>query len=44
MTATAVKLIGHDGQISFEQTADGLLVKLPSGSPSKHAQVLKISK
>lgn len=37
-----VSLIGFEGKISYKQTDDGLVVTLPKGSPSKHAQVLKI--
>lgn len=43
-TIEQVQLIGHDGEISFEQSEDGLVVTLPANSPSKHAQVLKIVK
>ncbi|WP_286133394.1 alpha-L-fucosidase [Colwellia sp. UCD-KL20] len=39
-----VELIGHKGELTFKQTAKGLMINLPAGSPSKHAQVLKITK
>lgn len=41
---SSIDLIGYHGSIDFEQTADGLTVILPAGSPSKYAQVLKINK
>lgn len=38
-----IELIGHESSIEFEQTTDGLVVTLPADSPSKYAQVLKIT-
>ena len=43
-TITKVTLIGSEQSVSFEQTDEGLVVQLPSSSPSKYAQVLKIEK
>jgi alpha-L-fucosidase len=41
---TKISLIGSDAPVEFEQTPAGLLIKLPSASPSEYAQVLKIEK
>lgn len=38
----SVTMIGHEGELSFEQTSEGLNVTLPENSPFNHAQVLKI--
>ncbi|MGJ8680845.1 alpha-L-fucosidase [Paraglaciecola sp.] len=40
---TNITLIGHEATVQFEQSDDMLKVTLPAGSPSKHAQVLKIT-
>ncbi len=39
---TRVSMLGHDGQLSFQQTAAGLKVQLPAEPPCKEAFVLKI--
>jgi len=41
---TNIELFGYQGSVSFEQTANGLIVTLPNGSPSNYAQVLKITR
>ncbi|WP_282135419.1 alpha-L-fucosidase [Seonamhaeicola maritimus] len=38
----AVSLLGSDAKITFEQTVEGLLVKLPSEKVGDHAHTLKI--
>ena len=39
---TAVSLLGYDGQISWKQTADGLVVTLPEKKVSEYTTGLKI--
>lgn len=39
---TKITLLGYDGDIAFNQTADNLTINLPNTTPSKHAQVFKI--
>ncbi|AWB69023.1 alpha-L-fucosidase [Saccharobesus litoralis] len=39
-----ISMIGHEGELNFKQTKNGLKVTLPSQSPSKYAQVLKIER
>jgi alpha-L-fucosidase len=43
-SVTAVALLGHAGDISWDQTAAGLAVTLPAAAPSNHAVTLKISR
>lgn len=38
-----VKLLGYNGDVAFNQSAQGLTVTLPANAPSKHAYVLAIS-
>jgi alpha-L-fucosidase len=39
----AVTLLGHDGDLIFSQTAQGLTVTLPAEQPCKYAWALKIT-
>jgi alpha-L-fucosidase len=39
-----VSLLGHDGSLQWQQTADGLEVVLPSRPPCEYAFALKITK
>tara|TARA_R100000687_G_scaffold63495_2_gene51411 strand:- start:67058 stop:68638 length:1581 start_codon:yes stop_codon:yes gene_type:complete len=41
---TSVTMLGHDGELSYSQTENGLTVTLPDSSPSPFAQVIKITK
>ena len=41
--ATEVRLIGHDGPLSWSQDAGGLTVRLPDRRPCEHAFALKIT-
>lgn len=41
-TITNVTMIGHSGELEFEQTENGLKVVMPASAPSDYAQVLKI--
>lgn len=43
-TIKSVTMIGAEGELAFEQTPTGLVVTLPESSPSKFAQVIKITK
>jgi len=38
-----VRLLGYNGPVEWEQTAAGLVVKLPAEAPSKYAVALAIS-
>jgi alpha-L-fucosidase len=38
-----VELLGHDGELTFTQDADGLKVKFPGDKPCDYAYVLKLS-
>ena len=38
-----VDLVGHEGRVQWEQTGEGLVVKLPAGSPGESALSLRIS-
>ena len=38
-----VSLVGVDGELTFKQTDNSLVVTLPAGAPTKHAVVLKIT-
>lgn len=38
-----VKLLGYDGKLEWEQTADGLVVELPEKAPCDYAVTLRIS-
>ena len=38
-----VKLLGSDAPLSFEQTAEGLIVSLPENSPSEFAYTLRLA-
>ncbi|MDU0355143.1 alpha-L-fucosidase C-terminal domain-containing protein [Paraglaciecola aquimarina] len=38
-----ITMLGHEGDLAFEQTDEGLKVTLPASSPSQYAQVLKIT-
>jgi alpha-L-fucosidase len=40
---TAVSLLGHSGELTWKQTADGLEVALPAKKPCQHAFALRIS-
>ena len=42
-TIKSVVILGSNETLSFKQTEAGLVVTLPASSPSKHAQVLKIT-
>jgi alpha-L-fucosidase len=39
---TAVSLLGYDGQITWKQTAEGLIVTLPEKKVSEYTAGLKI--
>lgn len=39
---TGVRLLGHDGDLKWEQTADGLVIELPAQKPCEHAFSFKI--
>jgi len=39
---TEVGLLGHPGNLKWEQTKDGLEVAMPAEKPCEHAFVLKI--
>jgi alpha-L-fucosidase len=39
----SVSLLGHDGEVKWEQTAEGLAVTLPAEAPSNLAATLKIT-
>jgi alpha-L-fucosidase len=40
---TAVSLLGHNGKVEWKQTADALLVTLPTEKPSEYTVALKIT-
>jgi alpha-L-fucosidase len=40
---TAVSLLGYDGQLTWKQTADGLIVTLPEKKVSEYTTALKIT-
>jgi alpha-L-fucosidase len=42
-TIKEVRLLGHKGRIQWEQTAEGLIVKLPQNAPCDHAVTLRIA-
>jgi alpha-L-fucosidase len=39
---TDVKLLGHEGKLSWSRTADGLVVTMPDRKPCDHAFVVEI--
>jgi len=39
----SIKLLGHDAEITFKRTAEGLTITLPETAPCKHAVALKIA-
>jgi alpha-L-fucosidase len=39
-----VELLGHDAPLSWEQTLDGLEIKLPAKAPCQHAYVFRITR
>ncbi len=38
----SIALLGSPGQLAFEQTSDGLHIKLPAGDPGKYAYAYKL--
>ena len=38
-----VELLGHDGLLRYERTAEALTVQLPSRKPSEHAVTLRMA-
>jgi alpha-L-fucosidase len=38
----SVTLLGHKGPLTFQQSSEGLRVKLPAAAPARHAVVLKL--
>ena len=42
-SVATVDLLGHEGRLQWEQTLEGLGVKLPAGTPGESALALRIS-
>lgn len=40
---TSVSLLGHDGELEWEQGSDGLSVKMPTDAPTAHAYAFKLA-